>query len=75
MLSMYLGAERKGHKMKEVMLVTAENATDDFKAMLIRITDGFVSDLRELSVDNGSADLRKALRAFIDVLEDIYRQL
>ena len=61
--------------MKEITLDAAEETTDTLKGILFRITDGFISDLKELSFDGGSAELRKALRAFIDVLEDIYKQL
>ena len=45
-------------------------------ATIIRITDGFSSDLRRLSGSSGNEmELRKELKAFIDVIEDLYKQM
>jgi len=43
-------------------------------AILTRLSDGFSADLRGMTSDDGEARLRKALRAYIDVLEDMYRE-
>jgi len=48
---------------------------DTLCEILLRVTDGFGSDLRRLAGDGSAQELRKALRAFIDVLEDLCKHL
>ena len=43
-------------------------------AILIRLADGFSADMRGLTCEDGEVKLRKALRAYIDVLEAMYRE-
>ena len=62
--------------MDEITPESRQDTPAHLNAILIRITDGFSSDLREFVADGGNpVDIRKALRAFIDVLEDIYKHL
>ena len=48
---------------------------DPLVSLVIRITSGFYSDLRAFTGDHGATELKSPLRAYIDVLEDLYRQM
>jgi len=48
---------------------------DPLHATIIRITDGFCFDLRQLAIEGDETHLRKALRSFIDVLDELYDQM
>ena len=49
-----------------------ENA---FNPVISRLTDGFCSSLRRLTKDSDTPKLKKALRAYIDTLEDLHKQM
>jgi len=48
---------------------------DPMVAMVINLTGGFYSDLMSFSKDCGVAELRSPLKAFINVLVDVYSQI
>jgi len=64
------------HKAGEAIIqFPVPEVTNPTKAILVRVTEGFLSDLCGLVYEGGEAELRKALRAYIEVLEDLHCQM
>jgi len=53
----------------------AESATQALHTAIVKMTDDFSSELRTISKNGDNAILKTALRSFIDMLEEQYRQM
>ena len=60
---------------KDSYSFTSQEEQKPLNEIIIRITEGFLSDLHRFVSEGGEEELRKALKAYIDVLEDIHRQM
>ena len=70
---------KKAQKIKSVHLVSPYKTSDYEPSppseILIRITEGFLSDLHRFVSEGGESELRKALKAYIEVLADLHSQM
>ncbi|MDR0491479.1 MAG: hypothetical protein LBH28_09590 [Oscillospiraceae bacterium] len=72
--------EKKKHATSEAMkrgdaTDPGQSGTRQLDAVISDMSDGFLSVLRKHTKDGNTAELRSALRAYINMLEDLYLQI